>query len=103
MLNYELAKDYRNRARKIIEVFVAMSIPGNKPKPDEKTMEELIDELPDILNWMGEGARKMGIPFEPYAGPLTEEQMCEVEKRIVYNAEFMAAGCQAGLKYLNQR
>lgn len=87
--DFPVAKDYEQRAKKIIRHFLnmmrsAVETTGGKFKePTPKLMNAFVDELPGMLNWAAHGAHKNGIAAPTYSNlPLTEEQMCEVEQRI---------------------
>lgn len=78
---YNVAADYRQRARKIIEQLLwgIKAIVGEKRwrEVPPAMMESLIDELPGILNYYLEDDE------EHYSSlPLTEEQMTEVEQNM---------------------
>ena len=83
------AKDYRERAKAVLEqllmVMKAITDSEKWSEPTEKKMESLIDEFHHILNWAVDGARQMGLPAVAYPGPLTEDEMCFVESRLLQN------------------
>ena len=75
---HNVAANYRLRARKIIEQLLwgIKAIVGEKRwrEVSPETMEQLIDELPGILNWHLKGTGR------EYSGlPLTEEEITEIE------------------------
>lgn len=78
------AKDYRKRARTIIEqmlndIKIIFGREEHKKPITEETMEKLIDEFHHILNWASDGTKKLRFPAKYYLGPLTEKEMQAVE------------------------
>ena len=79
---HNVAADYRQRARKIIEQLLwgVKAIVGEKRWREvaPETMEQFVDELPGILNYYLEDDE------EHYSSlPLTEEQMTKIETNMV--------------------
>lgn len=81
------AKDYRRRARIVLEAMFmqarAIALPGQWREPKDIPWEGLIDEFHHIMNWCVQGARRLGFFVPYYPGPLTEEEMQFVESRFL--------------------
>ena len=75
---YNIAANYRQRARNIIDQLLwgikAVVGPKRWKEAPPEMIEGLIDELPGILNWCLKGT---GIRYSSL--PLTEDQMTEIE------------------------
>ena len=83
----EPAKNYRKRARAVLERMLvhmkALADPKNWREPTEEEMENFIDNFHHILNWAVDGARRLGFPVGYYSGQLTEKEMRFVESRFL--------------------
>ena len=78
---HNVAANYRQRARKIIDQLLwgikAVVGPKRWKEAPPEMIEGLIDELPGILNWCLKGT---GIRYSSL--PLTEDQMTEIEQNM---------------------
>jgi hypothetical protein len=77
------AKNYRKRARAIIEVLLGQTkvLVGDRyHAPTPELMERFIDCFHHVCNWGLDGAKRLGFPVMYYTGPLTEAQFRAVEK-----------------------
>ena len=80
----QVATNYRERARAIIEALLAQveifAGPTRWRAPIESDIEKFVEELPGILNWCLDGAVRLGYQVHYYDRPLSEEQMRTVER-----------------------